>query len=104
MPKLSFLLKRVCGIPTARHHNGKLLPQSVHGCLPVVVMHDRRLSAGIFEVRSYRQSKAKVYRLAVWRTYQLRSGTERATMQLHRDELDPALALLAKCGDRMSMS
>jgi hypothetical protein len=66
-------------------------------------MHDRRLSAGIFELRPHRQSKTTVYRLAVWRTYQLRSGTERATTQLHRDELDPALALLAQCGQRMSL-
>lgn len=103
MSRLTYLFKSVCGLSTQRRLDGRLLPASAQGCKPVVIVHDRRLSAGVFEVRRRgRKSKTPLYRVAVWRTYRLRSGTERATTQLFRDELDPALALLAKCAERMS--
>jgi len=103
-PRLTYLLKSVCGLPTSRHIDGKLVPESLRRCKPIVTVHDRRLSAGIFELRRGRKSKNRVYRLVVWRTYRLRSGTERATTQLYRDEIEPALELLAKCGERMSIN
>ena len=102
--RLTYLFKSVCGIRTSRHHDGRLLPSSLQGCTPVVIMHDRRLSAGIFELRRRkRKSSNPAYRLVAWKTYRLRSGTERATTVLHRDEIDPALALLAKCGERLAV-
>lgn len=102
--RLTYLVKSVCGIHTSQHHDGRLLPASLQGCTPVVIMHDRRISAGIFELRRRkRKSSNPVYHLVAWKTYRLRSGTERATTVLHRDEIDPALALLAKCGERLAV-
>ncbi len=102
--RLTYLVKSVCGIRTSRHHDGRLLPSSLKGCTPVVIIHDRRLSAGIFELRRKRKSSSPVYRLVAWKTFRLRSGTECATTVLHRDEIDPALALLAKCGERLAVA
>ena len=102
--RLTYLVKSVCGIRTSHHHDGRLLPTSLHGCTPVVIMHDRRLSAGIFEMRRNRKSSSPVYRLVAWKTYRLSTGTERATTVLHRDEIDPALALLARCGERLAVA
>ena len=100
----SYFLKRVCGLDVSHRHDGRILPSSLRGCTPVVIVHDRRLSAGIFEMRRKRKRSNPVYRLVTWKTYRLRSGTECATTVLHRDEIDPALALLAKCGERMAVA
>ena len=101
--RFTYLVKSVCGFRTSHRHDGRLLPSSLKGCAPVVVVHDRRLSAGIFEPRRKRRSSNPVYRLVAWKTYRLRSGTERATTVLHRDEIDPAIALLAKSGERLAL-
>jgi hypothetical protein len=61
------------------------------------------LSAGIFSVRRRRRKGVRGYRLVVWRTYRARSGKERATTILCRDEIDPALAVLQKCGYRLAV-
>ena len=101
MSKLTSLIKAVCGLRTERRLDGKLLPAAARDCKPLAVAHDRRLSAGIFAVRAKRSKDSPQYRLIAWRTYRTRTGKERATTLLYRDEIDPALALLAKCGDRL---
>jgi hypothetical protein len=61
------------------------------------------LSAGIFTKRrrrKWRQTSQR-YRIVVWKTYGNGRARERATTLLYRDEIDPALALLVKCGDRV---
>jgi hypothetical protein len=100
------LVKALCGVDTRPRFDGRLCPTAVKGWIPVALAHDRRLSAGIFKLRprSRWRKAADQYRLVAWRTYSDRGGRERATTFLHRDEIDPALNLLAKCGDRMPPS
>jgi hypothetical protein len=68
------------------------------------ISHDRRLSAGIFTVgrKRWHPKKPPIYRIVMWRTYRDRHGAERVATSLHRDEIDPAVALLVKCADRLS--
>jgi len=104
MSKLPRLFKAVCGLDSALRFDGRLCPSAVKGWMPVAISHDRRLSAGIFTTRRRRRrrpSSSQRYRIVVWRTYRDRGGRERATTLLYRDEIDPALSLISKCGDRM---
>jgi len=103
MPRFSDLLSGVCGFEKKPALEGRACPRSLKGWKPVAVAHDRRLSAGVF-MRKRPSSRAKnsaLFRIVVWRTYRDPRGKERASTFLHRDEVDPALALLAKCDDRM---
>ena len=94
------LFRAVIGLPNrATTLDGRPLPSSLAGYTPVAVAHDRRLSAGIFELR--RRKGAPLYRIVTWRTYADKQGHEQATMSLHRDEIDPALRLLEQCGRRL---
>jgi len=72
----------------------------------VALAHDRRLSAGVFQSRqrSRWRKTPPLYHIVVWRTYRDRRGQERATTLLHRDEVDPALAILSKCDEPMPSS
>ncbi len=100
MPKLRTLVQAVCGLHTAKTLDGRPIPRSVNDWKSVAVVHDRRLSAGIFSKRRKRKSPA-VYRIVVWRTYRdKKAGKERATTTLHADEIEPVLDLVAKLGDR----
>jgi hypothetical protein len=101
MFKFRDLLRAVIGLPTRRTLDGRPLPVTVENAKPVVVVHDRRLSAGIFAVER-RKNVPVHYRIVAWRTYADRQGRERATMNLHRDEVDPVLRLLAECTQRLS--
>ena len=100
MFKLRHLLRAVIGLPTRRTLDGRPMPAAVEDAKPVVVIHDRRLSAGIFAMQR-RKNAAIQYRIIAWRTYADRQGRERATMNLHRDEVDPVLRLLAECAQRL---
>lgn len=123
MPKLSKLVKAVLGLPTTtKTLDGRPLPESVRGCKPVAVVHDRRLSAGIFEIPVKGKKSSGIYRIVTWRTYRhsatskqwrsLPSGrsymrkqvshAERATTTLHADEIEPMLDLVNKLGDRFA--
>ncbi len=100
--KLTSLAKAVFGLQRATTLDGRPVPQSVNGWKSVAIVHDRRLSAGIFSKRRKRKSPA-VYRIVVWRTYRdKKAGKERATTTLHADEIEPVLDLVAKLGDRFS--
>ena len=98
---LSFrmLFRAVVGLPTRATLDGRPLPSTLTSYTPVAVVHDRRLSAGIFELR--RRRADPLYRVVAWRTYADRQGRERATMSLHRDEIDPVLRLLDQAGRRL---
>ncbi len=103
MLKLKYLVKAVCGLRTAKTLDGRPVPQSVNGWKSVAIVHDRRLSAGIFSKRRKRKSP-DVYRIVVWRTYRdKKAGKERATTTLHADEIEPVLDLVAKLGDRFGI-
>ena len=97
------LLKRVCGLSTTRRVDGKPLPKSLQYGKPIVVMHNHRLSAGVFELRARSRGAKPRYRIAVWKTFTLRSGTEIATTSLYRDEIESAVGLLSKCSERLSL-
>lgn len=100
MSKFSQLIKAVCGISsTFALGDGTPIPASLHGWQPVAVVQDRRLCAGVF-LRSRQRGKG-TYRVVVWRTYKDRSGKENASASLYRDQVDPALALVAMLEKRM---
>ena len=99
MRKLSSLVRAVFGLSGPSTLDGRPLPQSVRGWRAVVVVHDRRLSAGIFALR--RRKSAGLYRIVAWRTYRGKTGNEQATSTLHRDELDPVSRLIQQCAERM---
>ena len=99
MLSIRMLFRAVVGLPIHAQLDGRPLPKTLAGYTPVAVAHDRRLSAGIFELR--RRKAAPLYRVVAWRTYADRQGREQATMSLHRDEIDPALRLLEQCGRRL---
>ena len=103
MSRLTHLIKAVCGIDTQSRIDGRPCPSVVKGWTAVAIAHDRRLSAGIFATRQRSRWRKipPLYHIVVWRTYRDRRGQERATTLLHRDEVDPALSLLAKCDVRM---
>jgi hypothetical protein len=103
MPRFTDLLRGVCGFDKPPNLEGRACPRSLKGWKAVALAHDRRLSAGVFMRKPPlgRRKNAGLFRIVVWRTYRDPRGKERATTFLHRDEVDPALALLAKCDDRM---
>ena len=94
------LFRAVIGLPNRTTLDGRPLPSSLAGYTPVAVVHDRRLSAGIFELR--RRKAAPLYRIVAWRTYADKQGHERATTSLHRDEIDPVLRLVDQCSRRLA--
>jgi hypothetical protein len=99
MLSLRMLFRAVIGLPIRTTLDGRPLPSSLAGYTATAVVHDRRLSAGIFELR--RGKSAPLYRIVAWRTYADKQGRERATMSLHRDEIDPAIRLVEQCGRRL---
>ncbi len=81
--------------------DGRPVPENLRSCKAVAVVHDRRLSAGIFEMPRKNRREVPRYRVVVWRTYRDgKTKRERASTTLYRDEVDPALRLVAQCGDR----
>ncbi len=101
MPKFGTLLRGVFGLSRRATLDGRAFPDSLRGCTPVVVVHDRRLSAGIFALSRKRRKSGKLYRIVAWRTYRDKKGTECASTALYRDELDPVLRLIQQCVERM---
>ena len=98
------LVKAVVGLKTAKTLDGRPTPQSVQTWELAAVVHDRRLSAGIFSRRRRKKSPA-VYRIVVWRTYRdKKAAKERATTTLHADEIEPVLDLVTKLGNRFALS
>ena len=97
------LFKRVCGLPVSRCVDGRPIPKSMRRSKPIAVLHDHRLSAGVFEQKSRMRGSKPKYRLVVWKTFKLRDGTEIATTSLYRDEIETAVTLLNKCNERMSL-
>ncbi len=100
MFRFRHLLRAVIGLSTRPTPDGRALPAAVEGAKPVVVVHDRRLSAGIFATQR-RKNAAIHYRIVAWRTYADLQGNERATTNLHRDEVDPVLRILSECAQRL---
>ena len=96
-------VRSIIGLPTRCTLNGRPVPASVSGCMPVTVVHDRRLSVGVFSTKR-RRGQAPQYRIVSWRTYTDRAKKERATTSLHRDELDPVLRMLEECARRLSVA
>ena len=97
------VVRAVIGLPIKSSLDGRPLPSMLGGCQPVVVVHDRRLSVGIFMPRRQR-NKAPQYRVVAWRTFADRQGKERASVNLHRDELDPVLSMMQECYRRLPTS
>jgi hypothetical protein len=96
MRKLHQLFRRVLGLKVRTTCDGRPLPAALEDAVPMVVVHDRRLTAGVFE-HPRRKGAPSHYRVVAWRTYADKRGREHATLSLHRDEVDPALRLLAEC-------
>ena len=91
MLSLRMLFRAVIGLPIRTTLEGRPLPSSLAGYTATAVVHDRRLSAGIFELRGRVGAAVPHRRLAS--TYADKQGCEHATMSLHRDEIDPAIRL-----------
>jgi len=100
MSKFSTLLRAVIGLPLSTTVNGRAVPRSLHGATPVSVVHDRRLSVGLFVIRRGRKG-ASLYKLVAWRTYTDKTGKEQASLSLYRDEIDPVLRLVQQCEQRL---
>lgn len=81
---------------------GRPLPPGLKGYTAESVVHDRRLSAGIFSQTSRAKSKAKLYRLVVWKAYQEPGGRWRVSTSLFADEIDPALGLTLEARRRLN--
>ena len=94
-------VRSIIGLPSRRTLGGRPVPASVAQCRPVTVIHDRRLSVGVFAVQQ-RRGKEPLYRVVAWRTYTDRQKKEHATTSLHRDEIDPVLRLVEECARRLS--
>lgn len=103
MTKLRSLFRAVVGLSAPRTLDSRPLPSSAIGLQPVAVVHDRRLSAGVFAVPR-KKSKTPLYRLIVWRTYRDAKGKESATVNLFRDEVDPAFRLMQQAVERIPMT
>lgn len=76
---------------------GRPIPPSLRQTTPVVVKHDRRLSAGIFTEPPRKPGGDTVYRLALWKSSQTKSGRWVVSTSFSPDEIDPALRLLGEC-------
>lgn len=100
MSKLSTLFRAVIGLPLSTTVNGRALPRSLHGATPVVVVHDRRLSVGLFASGKSHKG-VRQYKFVAWRTYTDKAGKEQASLSLHRDEIDPVLRLVRQCEERL---
>lgn len=95
--------RMVIGLPVkSRTLDGRAMPSLGKGYTPVAVVHDRRLSVGVFSTRR-KGSHAQQYRIVAWRTFTGHDKKERASMNLHRDELDPVLHMLEECMRRLPM-
>jgi hypothetical protein len=55
------------------------------------------LSAGIFTEPPRKKGGDKIYRLAVWKSYQSKTGQWIVSTSFFPDEIDPALRLLGDC-------
>jgi hypothetical protein len=100
MSKFTQLIKAVCGLSSKTSlADGTKIPSSVQGWVPVAVVQDRRLCAGVFS-RSRKKNKP-TYRVLVWRTFRDDKGHEQAVSTLYRDQVDPALSLVALLQSRM---
>ena len=77
---------------------GRPVPPALQRWTPLVIRHDRRVSAGIFALKSKAKTADLVYRLAIWKAFQSPKSHEWiVSMSLFPDEIDPALRLLADC-------
>lgn len=83
---------------------GRPIPPSLRKATALVVKHDRRVSAGIFTEPPRKNGGDKVYRLAVWKSYQLKTGKWAISTGFFPDEIDPALRLLEDCRRSMPNS
>lgn len=76
---------------------GRPIPPSLRRATPVSLKHDRRISAGIFSEPPRKEGGDKVYRLAVWKSYQTPAKRWQVSTSFFPDEIDPALRLLEEC-------
>ena len=76
---------------------GRPVPPSLRRSTPLIVRHDRRISAGIFTQPPKKKGGDTVYRLAVWKSYQTKLGRWVVSTSFFPDEIDPALRLLDDC-------
>ncbi len=76
---------------------GRPVPPSLRKATVLVVKHDRRVSAGIFFEPPRKTGGDKVYRLSVWKSYQMKTGKWVVSTGFFPDEIDPALRLLEDC-------
>ena len=83
---------------------GRPIPASLRKATVLVVKHDRRVSAGIFTEPPRKTGGDKVYRLAIWKSYQLTTGKWVLSTGFFPDEIDPALRLLDDCRRSMPTS
>jgi hypothetical protein len=97
-------VRMIIGLPTRqRTLDGRPMPQLSKGFSPVAVVHDRRLSVGVSST-TRKGRHAPQFRIVAWRTYTGYDKKERASVSLHRDELDPVLHLLEDCLRRLPVN
>ncbi|MFN0019477.1 MAG: hypothetical protein ACKVP0_14550 [Pirellulaceae bacterium] len=96
-------VRSIIGLPARRTLDGRPVPPSVAASTPVAVVHDRRLSVGVFSTQR-KKGQPVQFRVVAWRTYTDRQKKERATTSLHRDELDPVLHMLGECLRRLPVA
>ncbi len=90
--------------PRSMMVHGRPVPPGVRKATPLVVRHDRRLSAGFFVEGPRKKGKDKAYRLVVWKSYQNKVGKWIVSTSFFPDEIDPALRLLEECRRNMPTS
>src|SRR5207244_2849253 len=83
---------------------GRPVPPGMHSWQALAVVHDRRLSAGIFTKPAKSKTAGCVYCLVTWKSFQDKAGRWHVSTALFPDEIDPALMLLQECRRRMAMT
>ncbi len=84
---------------------GRPVPPSVIRWQPLAVQHDRRISAGIFAQKSKSKTSPLVYRLVIWKAYQMPKSTKWiVSTSLFPDEIDPAIRLMEDCRRQLALT
>jgi hypothetical protein len=99
------LLRLVIGLkPTSAFVLGRPIPPGLRRATPIVVKHDRRISAGIFTEPPRKKGGDRIFRLSVWKSYQTKRGEWVVSTSFFPDEIDPALRLLSECRQALPAS
>lgn len=105
MPRFLPFLRAIVGLSPKSHLLlGRPVPHHLLRWQVVTMVHDRRLSAGIFMQPSRSKTAGQQYCLATWKSYQDKTARWHVTTSLFPDEIDPSLMLLQECRRRMMMT